>query len=99
MRSCNKDDDLYARLCELEAETEQIREKWKTVTFDDPLPATLTPPGHSCHSTEVHTLSPDRMSRINTGLQRYTHYLELTGTSTKGGFDPWALAERYVIGI
>ncbi len=66
------------------------------MTFDNPLPTVAPVTPQRSNTPVCHDLSPDRMARINTGLKRYSHYLELTGTLTKGGFDPWAVTERCV---
>lgn len=89
-------DSVFGRLEELAAETQLIRDKWRTIAFEDPLPApAITVTTRSAPPSPVlRGLSPERVVSVNRGRERFQHYLELTGTSTKGGFDPWTMAQR-----
>ena len=44
----------------------------------------------------VGALSPGSVASVCRNQQNYLRYLEQTGTSKAGGFDPWAMAERCV---
>lgn len=102
---------MMSRLEELEAEEEAIRQRWNTIAYEDPLTArpvvTLEnkmkygkegakqPTSVRKQVTTLPLLSSKRLSHIQQYREQYSRYLNTTGVSTQGGFDPWKLAERY----
>lgn len=97
---------MLRRLDELEAEEDEIRQRWTSVVYEDPL--------HSKPSLLLHNkrknksqhsplsnpmilphLSTQSKEELDEYRHRYEHYLDCTGLSTQGGFNPWEMAERY----
>ena len=93
---------MLRRLDELEAEENEIGKRWTSVVYedlgsrrarrrhstekrDDPLNAT---PTLTCAAS---TLDKDSLYGYK---ERYSRYLDCTGLSTGGGFNPWHMAER-----
>lgn len=94
---------MLRRLEELEAEEEVIRQRWNTIVYEDPLttrpPTTrpLSPAQPLEKGASVPLLSSESLSSIEQYRQQYNRYLNTTGLSTQGGFNPWKMAERLVI--
>ena len=96
---------MMSRLEVLEAEEEMIRQRWKTISYEDPLTTkpVVTHKSDSLNSSTsqcsvcgyvLPVLSSESCSSIQQYRQQYSHYLDCTGLSTQGGFDPWKMAER-----
>lgn len=97
-----KASNMLKRLEELEAEEDLIRQRWATITYEDPV---LTRPAiihkrkkdksPAVKPSSLPLLSSQSRSDIECYKDRYSHYLDCTGVSTQGKFDPWKVAEGY----
>lgn len=91
---------MLRRLDELEAEENEISHRWTSIVYED---LGSTKPSYRKHSdrkappratpTSVRASAPDREELYNY-KERYSQYLDSIGVSTRGGFNPWDMAER-----
>lgn len=97
---------MLMRLDELEAEEDKIRQRWTSIVYED----LVSKPGsilrnkrkqkNQLPSLEKPVALPHLSIQSKEDLEdyrrRYMHYLDCTGLSTQGGFNPWEMAEKYV---
>lgn len=93
---------MMQRLDELVAEEDEIRQRWTSIVYEDPL---HTKPRHLFNHKRKQNPSGDKpmtlpylptqnKEELDEYRQRYAHYLACTGQSTQGESSPWKMAER-----
>lgn len=102
---------MLRRLEELEVEENAIRQRWNTISYEDPVVSRSEVTHHKGGEQYTVTvqdleqgaspplLSSESLANIEQYRQRYKQHLNTTQHSTvQGGFDPWKMAERYELG-
>ena len=91
--------NMIQRLDELMAEEDEIRQRWTSIVYDDPLyknpDPVLNKQKPPVDKPQVlPRLSTQRKIELDNYRQCYAHYLACTGQSTQEESSPWEMAER-----